>query len=218
MSAARLELLRWAAGLGAVSAPALAARERHRRPESARARLAAAQRAGLMQDWRLLCEEPPLYTVTRAGLRAAGLRELAPARVSAASAAHAGACCRVAVALESGYPAHRVLGEPALRAAVRTGCLRLPAPVLPGLRPGASRSHRPDLLLVPEHGHDGLAVAVEVELTVKSPERLEAICVAWARERTLAGVVYFAAAAVIAPLERAIERARAQERIVVVAL
>jgi hypothetical protein len=214
----RTELLRWTAGLGPVSAEALAGRDCGVSRQSARARLAAAERAGQMRSWRLLRGEPALYTVTRAGLRAAGAPDLAPASVSAAGAAHAGACARVAASLETAYPGHAVLGEPALRAAVRAGELRLPAPRLPGRPAGAPRSHRPDLVLVPQEARDRLPVAVEVELTVKSPERLEAICVAWARERTIGGVLYFAAAPVRAPLERAISRAGAEGRIVVVAM
>src|SRR5690349_8212948 len=115
-SASRRELLRWAAGLGAVTAEALAAREREPRPASARGRLVAARRAGLMQEWRLL-RGTVLYTVTSAGMRAGGIAGLAPARVSATVAAHAAQCCAAAVALEASYgDAYTVLGEPAMRA------------------------------------------------------------------------------------------------------
>jgi hypothetical protein len=171
-----------------------------------------------MRAWRLLRDEPVLYTVTRAGLRAAGDGEIAPACLSASGAAHAAACCRVAVALEAAYPCHAVLGEPAVRAAVRSRQLRLPAPRLPGRPRAVPRTHRPDLVLVPRDAADRSPVAVEVELTVKSPERLEAICTAWARQRSVAGVLYFAAVPVRAPLERAIARTGAGARIVVVAL
>jgi 2-phospho-L-lactate transferase/gluconeogenesis factor (CofD/UPF0052 family) len=61
-------------------------------------------------------------------------------------------------------------------------------------------------------------VAVEVELTVKAPRRLAEICRAWARARHVAGVLYIAPPSVEPALQRAIERVRAAERIVVAPL
>lgn len=211
-AARRAGLLAWAATLGAVSAEALAARERQERADSARARLASAERAGLVRAWRLLSGEPPLYTLTRAGLRAAGRAELALSRVSAAGAAHAAACCAAAVALESAFPGHRAVGEPEIRSAFAELC----PPVRTRGVAGGPRSHRPDLLLLPGTFPAAPATAVEIELTVKAPERLEAICRAWARSRDVEGVIYIAANPVHRPLERAIRRADARERIVVV--
>jgi hypothetical protein len=207
----RGELLAWAARLGAVTADALAAREGQDRADSARARLAAAERAGLMSAWRLLSGEPALYTLTRQGLRAAGRSELALSRVSPAGAAHAAACCRAAVALESAFPSHRAVGEPEIRGAFAELC-----PPVPSRR--GPRTHRPDLLLLPETFPAALPTAVEVELTVKAPERLAGICRGWARTRSVSGVIYIASDAVRRPLEKAISRADARERIVIVPL
>jgi hypothetical protein len=159
----------------------------------------------------VLSGEPPLYTLTRAGLRAAGRGELPASRVSPAGAAHAAACCAAAAALESGFPGHSVIGEPVIRSAFAELCP--PVPVR-----GGPRAHRPDLALLPTCRRIGLPIAVEVELTVKAPGRLEAICRAWARHRAIAGVVYLAAAPVRPPLERAIARVGAGDRIVVLAL
>jgi len=207
ISKERRELLRWAAGLGAVTAEALAARERAGQPGSARVRLAFARRDGLMEEWRLLRGRPALYTVTRAGLRAAEVAGLAPARVSASTAAHAVECCAAAVALEAAYgEGHTVIGEPA----IRTAGIGL------ALAPG-QRTHRPDLLLVPREARQ-LPIAVEVELTVKSPRRLEAICRCWARERRVGGAISIVSPDVKAPLRRAIEGSGAGERIAVVEL
>jgi hypothetical protein len=92
------------------------------------------------------------------------------------------------------------------------------APGRPAVRAGAAgapATHRADLLAL---AHGGLPLAVEVELTVKSPRRLAAICRAWSRSREVQGVLYLAAEPVLAPLARAIEEAGAAERIVVVAL
>lgn len=213
----RVGLLRWAAGLGAVEARALAVRDGIGL-ESARSRLAAAERAGVMRSWRLLADQPPLYTVTRAGLRACGRGELAAARLSAGGAAHGAACCRVAVMLEAAYSRHRVLGEADVRAAARSGLGRIPTPMLPAGGAGDARSHRPDLVLVAEQATGDLPIAVEVELTVKAPERLASICLAWARERTVGGVLYFAAEPALSPLARAVDRADAHGRVVVVPL
>ena len=64
----------------------------------------------------------------------------------------------------------------------------------------------------------GLPVAVEVELTVKAPQRLAEICRAWARCRCVAGVLYLGPPEVRRALERAIEQVDAGERIVVLGL
>ncbi len=204
----RRELLRWAAGLGAVTAESLAARE-GRGESSARGALGAARRAGHLAGWEPLREQPTLYTVTRAGIRAAGLTGIEPARVSAAGAAHAAACCSAAVELERAFPGHAVLGEPAMRAALRAGdgvwtrrCVR--------------RLQRPDLLLVPERRDRERPIAVEVELSVKSPQRLEQVCRRWARDREVSGVIYFAPGHVRNPLTRAIARAGAERQIIVI--
>ena len=70
-----------------------------------------------------------------------------------------------------------------------------------------------------EYGYgDRMAIAVEVELTIKAPERLTEICRAWARCQTVGGVLYIAPPEVQRALERAIERAQANEQIVVVGL
>ncbi|HEX9480866.1 MAG TPA: hypothetical protein VF927_02065 [Solirubrobacteraceae bacterium] len=212
---ARRELVRWAAGLGAVTAESLAAREGIALA-SARGRLAAAERDGMMRAWRLVHGEPTLHTVTRKGLRAADVTGVGPGRVSPAGSRHAVACCGAAASLALAFPDHGVLGEPAIRRAERELGIT-PALLEPRLvRRGIPVRHRPDLLLA--EGHDRGLIAVEVELTVKAPERLEAICRAWARSRAVSGVIYLAAPEVLAPLSRAIASARAAERVVALPL
>lgn len=61
-------------------------------------------------------------------------------------------------------------------------------------------------------------MAVEVELTVKAPERLEEICRGWARARWVSGVLYLASPDAQRAVERAIHRTQAHERVVVVPL
>lgn len=213
----KLALLRWTVSLGAVTAEALALRE-DRTLASARARLRVAERAGLLARKRLLVGAPALYTLTRAGLRASGLRGFELSRVTAVSAAHAIACAQAAAMLERAYPDHRVMGERELRHEERESGARLASACL-GVGPGGAQLlHRPDLVLWPAGSGEQLPVAVEVELTIKSPQRLLEICRAWARCRCVGGTLYLAAGDVQRGLARAIERAQAGERIVVVAL
>ncbi len=213
----REEIVRWTARMGAVTAEALAHRD-HTSVASARARLLAAGRAGLLSRRRPLAGEPALYTVTRAGLNACGERGLDPCRVSASNALHCIVCAEVAAALEHCYPDHDLLGERELRRDERELGRPLASAHL-GLGPaGAPLLHRPDLVLLPSRPCEQLPIAVEVELTVKAPRRLAGICLAWARCRSVAGVLYLVPGEVERALERAIETARAGERIAVVQL
>jgi DNA-binding CsgD family transcriptional regulator len=221
-SDSQLALLRWTAGLGAVTADALAA-HLGVSVASARGHLRTAVAKGLVRRCSPLTDQPALYGVTRAGVRAAGVDGIDPCTVSAAGAPHLIECARVAASLERRYPGHRVQGERQLRAQERTcGRLLASAQLGAGAHTGAMgaarRRHRPDLVLWPPHPADGMPVAVEVELTVKAPERLTAICRAWARAGCVAGVLYLAPPEVERAVARAVERARAHHRVLVVPL
>jgi hypothetical protein len=213
----RVAILQWTARLGAVTAEALADRQ-GTTVVSARARLLAAERDGQLSRRRPLAGQPSLYAVTRAGMRATGLRGLDPCRLSAANAAHAIACAHVAAALERCYPDHRVLGERELRRDERDCGAQLASACLGRGACGAPLLHRPDLVLWPHEPDGCLPVAVEVELTLKAPRRLLDICRAWARCRCVDGVLYLAPPEVQPPLQRAILAAHAGERVVVVGL
>jgi hypothetical protein len=210
----RAAIVQWVARLGAVTAESLAVHERLT-VAAARARLQAAVRAGLLSCSRPLSGQPALYTATSAGIRATGSRGLDPCRVSAANAGHALACATAASKLEHAYPDYRVMGERELRCAERGRGVALASAAL-GVNPdGVAQLHRPDLVLWPEAEPSGLPLAIEVELTVKAPRRLLGICMAWARCRCVAGVLYLAAPEVLRPLERAVEQAQAGGRILV---
>jgi hypothetical protein len=216
LSSERVALIQWTARMGAVTAQALAIAQ-DVSESSARARLQAAERDGLLACSRPLVKRPALYTPTRAGMRKCGLRGLGPCRVSAAGAAHLIACAAVAAALGHSYPDHRVLGERELRRDERELGAAIASAHM-GVGPhGKPLLHRPDLVLWPRELADGPPVAVEVELTIKAPRRLADICRAWARCRVVAGVLYVATPEVARALQRAIARAQAHERIVVVA-
>jgi hypothetical protein len=217
---AREEMLAWIGRLGAVTAEALAERDGCTR-EAACSRLNAAARAGLLLSARPLQGRPALYTATADGLRAAGLERLEPGCVSAANAAHAIACVDVAVTLEDAYPDHRVVGERGLRGEESDG-VALASAILDRRADGSQVLHRPDLVLWPISQKRGAEapwpVAVEVELTVKAPDRLVEICRAWADSDCVASTLYFAAPEVLRPLRRAVEKADADEWIVVLDL
>jgi hypothetical protein len=213
----RAEIIQWAARLGAVTAEALAVRG-GASVASARSRLLAAERAGLLSRSRPLTGQPALYTITAAGLRASGIGGLDPCRISAANATHAIACAGVAAALELRYRDHRLLGERELRRDERETGSQLASARLGRGPDGAPLLHRPDLVLWPVQPDPWLPVAIEVELTVKAPRRLFEICLAWARCSSVAGVLYVASGVVERPLARAIASAQAAGRIVVVPL
>jgi DNA-binding MarR family transcriptional regulator len=216
-SPAQQEMLRWIGSLGAVSAEALAWRLEIS-IASARARLAAARDKGWIASSRPLVDRPTLHTATRTGLRACGARSIEPARVSGANAAHMLACAHVAAALERCYPGHRVAGERELcRDEREHGHAFASAPLALGAH-GERQLHRCDLLLWPRLCERALPVAVEVELTIKAPARLTSICRAWARSRDVAGVLYLAPADVVRALQRAVDRAHAEERVVILGL
>jgi hypothetical protein len=215
----RVALMQWTARMGAVTAEALAVRE-GASVASARGRLRSLERAGWISRRRPLDGQPALYVATRAGLRASTLRGLHPSRVSASSARHLIVCAMAAAVLERCYPDHLVLGERELRRDERERGLVLASARLGSGPGGEPLLHRPDLVLCPQPPADGqsLPVAVEVELTIKSPRRLASICLAWARCRTIAGVLYLAPPEVQRALQRAIDRSQAHRRIVVVGL
>lgn len=227
----RVAIMQWTVRLGAVTAEALADRL-DVNVASARGRLQALQKAGWLSRKRPLAAQPALYTATRAGLRVAALQGLDPCRVSASNAQHLIECAWVAAALERCYPDHAVLGERELRRDERERGVALASARL-GIAPdGGPLLHRPDLVLWPRDVQDaqdvgdtevgacgdGLPVAVEVELTVKAPQRLAEICGAWARCRCVAGVLYLGPPEVRRALVRALDQVEAGERIAVLGL
>ncbi len=213
----RAELLRWTARIGAVTADSLACLQGTSRA-SASARLAAARRAGLLSRCHLLIGQPALYAVTDAGMRASGVDGLEPSHISVANAPHTIACARVAATLQRRYPDHLVTGERELRRDERRAGGPLASAVLDRAIGHRTRLHRPDLVLWPPRESGGAPIAIEVELTVKAPRRLSEICRAWARSRDVAGVVYLASPAARGALARAIEQARAEERVALLPL
>ena len=160
-----------------------------------------------------------LFTLTPAGLDAAGLSHMRVCPVAARAEAHLRTAANAAVWLERSLaPWCHVFSERELQSRPR-GSLDV------RIRRGAAYVHhgggaykRPDLLVVPRSSLDGLPLAVEIELSCKSAASLHAICTAWKHCEAIAGALYLAAPRVREPLRRAIERAGAQRRVVVLAL
>jgi hypothetical protein len=75
--------------------------------------------------------------------------------------------------------------------------------------------HRPDLALIAPHGR---SLAIEVELSIKAPRRLQAICRGYARARHVDHVYYLATPPAQRAVARAVAEVRAQEQIAVLAL
>jgi hypothetical protein len=215
----QIEIARWTASLGAVTAEALAQRT-DVSVASARAKLIAVRRRKLLASVRPLAGRPMLFTATRAGLRACQTRGIEVCAVSPSNANHLIMCAAAAAVLERHYPHHRLFGERELRRDERErghplASAKLAASHGHGVQ---GRLHRPDLVLCPHDPKGGLPLAIEVELTIKSPERLVEICRAWARCRTIAGVIYFAPEDVQRALLRAVAKVRAFEQVVIVPL
>jgi hypothetical protein len=201
-----LAILGWLSSVGAAPAGDVAAACRVT-PRSAAARLRALEAGGLSGSLRLLHGEPSLHTLTRRGLSAAGCREYEPTRISVSNFGHLLAVSAVAAALrEAG---RSVGGEKELRALERAGGAPLASAALGVADDGSPSWHRPDLVC-----WDGeLPTAIEVELTVKAPQRLRAIVRGWARSRLVDSVVYYATPAVARAVAAAVASESAGGRI-----
>jgi hypothetical protein len=139
-----------------------------------------------------------LLVATSAGRRACGRPELAAARPSPATLRHETLLAALGARLE--LAGEQILSEREIVAAERAEGRRLYSA---SMRHG--RFHRADLVSLGEEG----AVAIEVELTVKSAPRLAAILRAWrfaVAEGRLAHVAYHCGARVRPYVEKAIAR------------
>lgn len=204
----------WTTALGAITAEALAERDRLS-IDVAREQLDELAGLELLERHSVLVDHPDLYTATIAGRRLArkhahagsytypeGLRT---ARVTIKDARHTIACASVAAAFERRYPGHRVIGERELHRDERKARRRLASVDI--RRHGENRSHFPDIVIWPPgtladpdtppsptsaSAPPALPVAVEVELTMKSKQELTAILRAWANCRHIEAALYFA--------------------------
>lgn len=210
-----LATVAWAARLGAVTAEALALLK-DISLGTAKTELSRLAGLGLLKSCRPLRDQPSLYTATSDGMSLCGEQELTQCKVTPGGASHLIACAAVAARLACSCPGHRLAGERELRREESMHGGPLASATLEAGKDGAEMLHRPDLVLWPREG--GRPVAVEVELTLKSRERLTAICQAWVRSELVAGVLYVA----VREVERALRQMRdgleANERFAVLSL
>lgn len=202
------EIVEWVGRLGAACAPDVMARFAIGRSAAYR-RLGVLADAGLLRSVRLLHARPALLVATREGLRFAGLADFEVCHVGVASANHWAQCARVAVALQRSEPGYRVRSERELRAVELDRGHAVASAQLGRLPDGRVRLRRPDLVLTSRTG--GLPVPIEVELSVKAPRRLEAICRAWARCQIVDGVRYYAPPHVARAVRRAADKVHASD-------
>lgn len=208
------EIAEWIGRIGAAGAEHVMGRFGMGR-SWAYARLSLLVKDRLLEQRTLLYRQPGLYLATADGLRWRGLQRLGVYRVSPGGFQHAQQVAEAAVALHRALPDWEQLGEREIRvqesdrgepiASARMG-------ELPGGRPSL---HRPDLALI---SPEGRIVAVEVELSVKAPRRLNAICRGWARARSVSAVYYLAPPAVARAVRRAVAETRTEDRIAVLPL
>jgi hypothetical protein len=207
-------LVGWIGGLGAAGAEHVMARFGMGRSWTY-ARLASLTLDGMLEQRVLLHRRPGLYVATSRGLRWQGLEHLGVYRVGPAGFAHAWQVTTAAVVLQGDLPGWRILSERELRWEEMLSGERLGSTVVGELGDGRSALHRPDLTLL---APDGQVVAFELELSVKAPRRLAAICRGWARARHVGRVVYLAAPAAERALRRAIDETGSADTICVLPL
>jgi hypothetical protein len=208
-SAARdWQIVRWVARMGAVTLAHLRARFEMGRTVAYR-RVAACMAAGLLERVETLRGQPALIRATRRGLRFTGVR-LRVAQVRPELVGHWIACGDVALLLEVEFGPGAVLSEREIRALERDEGRPVASAVVGESPDGSEILHRPDLAV----SSDGHWVAVEIELTPKTPERLETIVRAWRRARWLAGARYYVSpGATSQALVRAVRATHSEERI-----
>lgn len=162
-------------------------------------RVARCVEAGLLERLAVLRTEPALLRATREGLHYAGLG-LPVAEVSPGSVMHWLRCATVAHLLREHYGAERVLTEREIAYAERLERQPLASAEVGRWRSGARRLHRPDLAVLTDAG----VLAIEIELTAKSPSRLERIMTGWLISSWVSEVHYLSPAG---QTHRAVQRA-----------
>ena len=204
------QIVRWVARMGAVTVTHLKARFELGRTVAYR-RTAACVAAGLLERVETLRGQPALIRATRRGLRFTGVR-LRVAQVRPELVGHWIACGDVALLLEAEFGPGAILSEREIRALERDQGRPVASAVVGESPDGSEMLHRPDLAV----SSDGHWLAVEVELTPKATQRLEAIVRAWRRARWVAAVRYYVSPGTTSEgLARAVRATHSEERVAV---
>jgi hypothetical protein len=208
------EIVSWIGCLGAAGAEHVMARFGMGR-SWAYARLSGLVVGGLLEQRTLLYRQPGLYLATAEGLRWRGLERLGVYRVGPGGFLHAQEVASAAVALHRALPGWEVHSEREIRVQEADAGELVASVSLGELPGGRSALHRPDLALLSPGGR---VAAVEVDLSVKAPRRLAAICRGWARARHISAVYYLAPPPAARAVERAVAETRSEDRILVLPL
>lgn len=170
--------------------------------------------AELLRRVPTLPGDPTLITATSDGIDYARLA-LPQTKVGPGQVDHWLSCADVVLWAEERWGRGAVTTERELRWIEVAEGKPIGSCVVGELPDGRPMLHRPDLLVECERGR----IAIEVELSVKTPRRLEAIVRSWRRARHVDHVLYLVATG---PPQRAVERAvtnvHAEERVRVVEL
>ena len=157
--------------------------------EAARAQLRELADAGYLIEQPVLTGRPVTYRVTRRGLDVIGSR-LRALPISLTNYWHDVGAAWLWLAAGNGAfgPAREVLAERVMRSRdARGGDARLGVRLGGVGRDGRERLHYPDLLLVDRAGR---RVAIELEITAKSPSAREKILAGYAADPRIDKVVY----------------------------
>ena len=208
------QIVGWLGRIGAASAEHVMARFGMGR-SWAYARLSRLVADGLLEQRTLLYRQPGLYIATAEGLRWTFLERLGVYRVGPGGVQHATELAAAAVALHGAFPGGQLLSERELRVTESDEGKLIASVSLGELPAGRPALHRPDLALI---GPDDRALAIEIELSVKAPRRLQAICRAYARARHVGHVYYLATPPAARAVSRAVAETRSEDRVAVMAL
>ena len=177
-------------------------------------RVAACVERGLLERLELLRSEPGLLRATRDGLRYAGLG-LPLAVITPGAVDHWLRCASTAQLLGRHFGQGLILTERELVLAEQIEGRPIASAQVGELPNGAARMHRADLAVLAESG----TIAIEVELTPKSPQRLQGLIRAWryaVAHRVVAEVHYHCAPGQTrTAVERAVAKVRAEQFIAI---
>jgi hypothetical protein len=171
---------------------------------TARARLSRLESAGYIRSEALFRGKPPMYLITRPGLRVVG-SEFEPPRVDVRSYTHDTGVAWLWLEARAGTfgPLNEIIAERRMRSHDGTREPDATAAGPLGVRLGGfgargeERLHYPDLLL---RTADGRRVALELELSSKGRARLETILMGYGADPRIDGVVYLVDRASVARL------------------
>ena len=165
-------------------------------------RVAACIDMGLLERLEILRSEAGLLRATRSGIRYAGLG-LPVAAVSPGNVEHWLCCASTAISLGARYGADRVLTEREIVQAELAENRMIASVTVGGSSRDGPLRHRADLAVLAESGR----IVVEVELSPKSPRRLERLIRAWRREVATGPISEVHYLCGRGPARRAVERA-----------